>query len=163
MAFDSSPPARPPPSYIGKPHACPPRCRERVAWRRDLLQQRVHLLAGATLTQAVTTLKHETLAGRKARLQKLQARSRGRGGGAGGGSDRCGCGNPGCLYERPGAAGEDGGMEDRGPSEEAAGRGKRIGQATSLVFASLKVLEALREVGGLVGGLQDGLVTSTIR
>ena len=136
MAFDSSPPARPPPSYIGKPHACPPRCRERVAWRRDLLQQRVHLLAGATLTQAVTTLKHETLAGRKARLQKLQARSRGRAG-----AGACGCGRPGCTLD------DMGGFGLEGPEQESA-RARRIQEASSLFVSSLSFLEALRKASG---------------
>ncbi|GAB4822242.1 hypothetical protein N2152v2_009288 [Parachlorella kessleri] len=90
--------------------------RERASWRRQLLQERVHLLAGATLTEAVTTLKHETLAGRKARLHKLQARSRGRAG-----ASACGCGLPGCT------------LGDMGGSGGGLAKAARVIEATSLL------------------------------
>ncbi|GAB4822241.1 hypothetical protein N2152v2_009287 [Parachlorella kessleri] len=107
---------------------------ERAAWRRDILQRRVHLLAGDTLAEAVDTLKHDALAGRKARLHKLQARSRGRAG-----AGACGCGQSGCtLEDMAGFA--------KGLAEDI--RATRVIEATSLLLSSLGFLTALREASG---------------
>ncbi|GAB4813034.1 hypothetical protein N2152v2_000080 [Parachlorella kessleri] len=112
--------------------------RERTDWRRQLLTDKVHVAAGAALTAALTTLRLETLAGRKARLHRLQARSRC---GAGGGS-KCGCGQPGCRDARIGWG--DGEADAEG-ARDGAERAGRINKATMMIVRTTNLLAVLRE------------------
>ena len=105
-----------------------------------MVKDKVHLAAGATLTAAMTSIKHEALAMRKARLHKLQARSRC---GIGGGG-KCGCGQPGCPDARI-HWGDD--KQDAKEARETAERAGRVTEATSLILVVAKLLTVLREVG----------------
>ncbi len=111
-----------------------------------MIHDRVHLAAGAALAAALTTVKHEALAGRRARLQRLQARSRGRAGRM----DACGCGRPGCMAGWMGPLGAE--EEEAEVGAEEAGRAVRINRASSLIMSTTRLLVALKMVSSCMFG-----------
>lgn len=124
------------------------RCRERAAWRKQLVTARVHCVAAAAAVEALNLLRDSSAAAKKARLAKLHA-SRKRGARRRGG---CGCGAPDCPYRFYDAA-QNGGEDEA----EAAALAARTAEAAKLLNAAMCVLLTVQEVRLGEGGGRAGI------